>query len=322
MKKKTSLALLLFFTSLFVFAQTNIEGQDYFMDAEGVFHQILRWEKTNAQYYDVEIEEMLSENEWIAAAVKRIEDNTVTLTLSPGRYRWRVHGYNVLGRLAATSEWIRVRVYPARTPVIRDFYPKAFTDTNSDFFTLTIWGTDLTEDGEIYLVEYGKRRARSIYPQSVEWNFEETEIRAVFKAKDFSSGAYDMVIVNPGGLRQRLTDDFESRQPWQFNFSAGMSALPVYGPLVDSLKGYNLNTIDWNPLNTTGLYARVGLIPFQWGAHDLGIEFGLYNGVFIRDEIYEYSYPGELRGNITFLHINVLYQYWFAQRTIDRKSVV
>jgi hypothetical protein len=283
-------------------------SSDYRLGPDGKIVQRLSWNRVNAYFYEVEIEKQ-TEGGWTAELKERTEDIAVEVSLTPGMYRYRIHTYNVLGRIAASSVWIGIRVFEAKTPAGKTYNPPSFhVDSGLEEFTLVINGADLVEEAHVYLTAK-KGDAKPVLPRSVRYSADEAEIQAVFGAADLALGLYDIVITNPGGLSQIISGfavDFT--QKYDINVSAGYSPfLPLYGYLFER---YNSG---FYPL---GFYGRVNLIPFKrfWG--NIGAEAAFS---WVTVETKGKTDAGEgyiLKGQMIELNLDALYQMWIKRWTM------
>jgi hypothetical protein len=201
--KKPLLVLIFFAVGAVGFAQAPQDNADYWIDETGKFHQMIRWTRSNALYYDVEIEKRDTTGNWLPELVQRTERTTMELTLSPGYYRYRIKTYNVMERLSGTTAWIDLRVYSAKNPGASA--PRAIEiPGNEAEFTLRLEGANLVDGAELYIVP-DKPDAVPIKPLAMEYSFDDTWLIARFAAADVPKGRYDIVIVNPGGLSQTIS---------------------------------------------------------------------------------------------------------------------
>jgi hypothetical protein len=130
-----------------LFAQ---EQASYRIDESGRFFQILRWEKTNAYFYEVEVEQRTESDAWVPRLKEKTENPMLEVSLPPGRYRYRIVSYNVLGRAAAYSGWTLFRIHAARTPAAQRPGKTVSIPRDDKTFTLTLDGKDLLEGAETW----------------------------------------------------------------------------------------------------------------------------------------------------------------------------
>jgi hypothetical protein len=286
----------------------NVES-DYRLDSDGKIHQRISWLRVNAFYYELEIEKIIEGGIWAPELRQRTDQTFLELTLPPGMYRYRIHGYNVLDRIGSSSEWFGIRVFAAKEPKAESFSPEAyFVDSLMEEFTMIIAGHDLDEEAQAFL-RLRKPGAKPIPAVSVKYKADQTTLTAVFSAGDLAIGKYDIIVVNPGGMSQTIqgfsvvfTVGFSS--PYDINISAGYAPLiPLHGYLFDSF------TSGIYPL---GFYGRVSYVPDKrlWGW--LGVELTpQYTGLKTESDDYSVS------GNMFSLSAAALYQKWFINYTVS-----
>ncbi|MDR1178665.1 MAG: hypothetical protein LBK64_07540 [Spirochaetaceae bacterium] len=297
---KAALGLTLLLLASGVFGQ-----ESYRVDESGKITQALSWTRTNAYFFEIEIEQQL-DGVWTAVTRERTEDITIEVSLAPGMYRYRVHSYNVLGRVSASSDWTGFRIYPATAPVVESFTPQAFyVDGARGECIITLTGRDLSPEAVVVLVKKEKGPGKTVESLAVQGASDERSLLLSFSAADLEIGAYDLVITNPGGLSSAV-EGFSVRfkKKSDLNLSAGYAPLlPLGGTLFTD--GYTKN---FYPL---GFYGRVSVIPFKrlWGS--LGVELSpqwadLKTGV----------QDGTLKGQLALVNLNAVYEKWFYDYTL------
>jgi hypothetical protein len=200
MVKNFSILLVCLLVSSGLFAQ---EQASYRIDESGRFYQILRWERTNAYFYEVEVEQRTESGAWIPRLKEKTENAMLEVSLPPGRYRYRIVSYNVLGRAAAYSDWTLFRIHAARTPAAQRPDKTIIIPRNDKIFTLTLDGKDLIEGAEMYIMRNVKN-AVPVKPLFVRFADDDTAFSAVFPANNLPAGKYELMVINPGGLKQTV----------------------------------------------------------------------------------------------------------------------
>jgi hypothetical protein len=309
MKRYVSLPVILLLGSL-IFAQESPQASsgdvssDYRLDADGKINQRISWTRANAYFFEIEIERLTAGAVWRPEKRERTEQTFLELSLPPGMYRYRILNYNVLGRVGAVSEWIGIRVFVAKPPGAEQLNPPAyFIDSLEENFTLTVSGHDLVEEAELYIVAR-KRGAKPVLPASIQYSPDESAITAVFSAKGLALGAYDIVIINPGGIRQSLRGfSVGFSRPVDINVSLG------YAPIIPAA-GYFFNIYD-SALYPLGVFGRISIVPLKqlWGW--FGLEFSPhYVNLKTRSDAYD------LTGNMVNLYVDALFQRWMRNYTM------
>jgi hypothetical protein len=309
--KKLLVILLCLFRVRALSAQEALPGEassDYRLGEDGRIVQRLSWNRVNAYFYEVEIERLVN-SQWTAELKERTENIAIEVSLAPGMYRYRIHSYNVLGRIAASSDWVGIRVFVAKAPAGEGFSPLYFhVDSNLEEFTLVIRGTDLVEGAHVYLLAKTEG-ARPLEPRSVRYRADESEIQAVFSGLHLALGPYDIVITNPGGLSQTISGfavDFTRKV--DINASAGYT--PVF-----PLGGYLFERYN-SSLYPLGFYGRVNVIPFKrlWGS--LGAEASAFWNTLETSGVTGAGEAYTLTGQMLQTNINGVYQKWFKRWTL------
>jgi hypothetical protein len=277
---------------------------DYRLGEDGKIRQRIAWTRANAYFYEIEIEKIGPGAVWALELKERTEQIFLEVSLPPGMYRYRILNYNVLGRVGAVSEWTGIRVFVAKQPAAESYSPAAyFVDSRAGKFTLTITGRDLVEDAQVYMA-FKKEEAEPVFPSSITYSAGENTITADFPAEGLDLGAYDIVIINPGGLRQTIEGFSVSfSRPLDINVSLG------YAPVLP-LSGYLFDTYD-SALYPLGFYGRAGLVPFKqlWGW--IGFELSLcYTGLKTENRAYQLS------GRMISADAGVLFQKWMRNYSL------
>ncbi|MDR1211338.1 MAG: hypothetical protein LBK40_03805, partial [Spirochaetaceae bacterium] len=276
---------------------------------DGKIAQRLSWSRGNAYFYEVEIEKLEAGGQWTAEMQERTEDIAIEVSLAPGMYRYRVHSYNVLGRIAASSDWTGIRVFVAKAPAAERFSPLSFhVDSNLEEFTLVVSGADLVEEAQVYLAAKNGD-TKPVAPLSVSYRPDERELAAVFSGLNLALGLYDIVITNPGGISQTIPGfavDFTRKV--DLNVSAG------YAPFVPR-GGYLFERYD-SDVYPLGFYGRVNVIPFKkfWGS--LGAETSVFWNNLETAGVTGAGEGYTLTGQILQINLDGVYQKWFNRWTM------
>jgi hypothetical protein len=298
------LAALLLMSAGPVFSQESETESSYRLDESGRILQRISWTRSNAYYYEVEIEQQIAAGEWRTAEKKKTDELFVEVSLTPGMYRYRILSYNVLDRVAAASEWAGLRVFATREPKIERTIPEAwYIEQAADSFTLVLEGANLMEDAEAYMVS-GKEGARRILPESIRRSEDEKTITLVLKTADLGLGPHDIVVTNPGKL-QTVYGGFTVmfRRAVDLNVSLGYAPfVPLYGSIFETFS---------SPVYPAGFYARVNAVFLKrlWGF--AGLEFTPQVSLSeTRGDAYT------VHGTMMNFTLDALYQYWFSRRTM------
>ncbi len=294
--------LMLFVPGSSLFAQQETaQPQEYRIGEDGNIIQTLSWSRSNAYYYVVEIEKQSESGAWVPEAKQKTEELSIEVSLDPGMYRYRILSYNVLDKVAATSEWSTLRIFAAKEAVVDSYSPEAFHVDGvkpDNIFTLKLQGRNLVKDAEIYIIEKVDW-AKPIQPLSVTYSGDEASLEAVFAAPGLNLGAYDIVITNPGGLQTRVEGFRVSfRQSLDINVSLG------YAPIIP-FRGYIFTEFD-RKIYPLGFYAKLAVVPYKrlWGS--LGFELApQWISLKTDDDFFT------LQGQLAMANLNIFYQRWF-----------
>jgi hypothetical protein len=205
MKTKSLCLIAVFLIAASAWGQTG--NEDYWIDENGRFHQMIRWTPSgDVGFYDVEVDKRDNEGEWQPVLNSRADydADSLEVMLPPGTYRFRILSYNVIGKLAATGDWTPMRVYRAVTPRAEQPAGPVEIPRGDAEFTLTLYGEDLDEEAEVYLVP-ARSGAAPIQPVKMDYSYDDTWIAASFPSSAVKNGKYDAVITNPGGLSQTVS---------------------------------------------------------------------------------------------------------------------
>jgi hypothetical protein len=308
--KRAALLLAVLCSGSLLFAQ-EVSGassgavtSDYRLDEDGKIRQRITWTRANAYFYEVEIEKLGSGAVWELEMKERTEQNFLETALPPGMYRYRILNYNVLGRVGAVSEWTGIRVFVAKQPEAESCSPAAwFVDSLEEEFTLTLRGRNLVEEAQVYIAA-AKAGAKPVRPSSVTYSADESSITAVFRAEGLELGAYEIVIINPGGMKQ-VRKGFSAgfSHPLDINVSLGYApVLPLYGYLFDAYD---------DSFYPPGFYGRVSVVPVKrlWGW--IGFELAPH---YANLETANSRY--RLSGHMTGVYTDLLFQKWMRHFTL------
>jgi hypothetical protein len=313
-EKKVVIRFTQFFFSVTLFcfavfplgAQETRPGEavsDYRLDENGRILQRLSWSRSNASFFEVEIERQAGPGLWEPVVKERTNEFYLELSLPSGQYRYRILSYNILDRVAATSEWVGIRVFVAKQPVVEALNPGAYYfDIPAELVEITILGSDLGEEAEVYLAAKTGDGQRMM-PLSVSYSADEKSIRAVFPTADLALISYEIVVTNPGGLQTRADFTAAFSRKRDITVSLGYSpVLPLYGYVFDSFS---------KSLYPAGFYGRVGVVPFKWLWGFIGAEL-TPQFTLMKTEADTYT----VTGNMLTFTLNGLYQRWFRAYTM------
>ena len=205
----------------------------YFLDTSfnpPRFFQRISWsEEEFAMYYEVLIQK--DDGEYRDYRHESTEETFLNISLPPGKYRFSVMPYDLLGQTGQVSEWRAFEILTAFQPALVKNYPPAFY---MDFYSqrkLDITGNNLFDETEVYL----RNADNSLF--AIDRNVWGTNrITLFFDDENLIPGTYEIYIRNPGGLETikggffvgyRRHVDFFIKLSW-------VPVVPIYGELFDT----------------------------------------------------------------------------------------
>jgi len=230
-------ALFLLLTNMLCAQETIITDEDFEAEEKGYyveytdgnirFVQRLKW--YGGEYilnYEVLI--LVDNNGYKEYSREKTEDNFLLVSLPPGKYRYCVIPFDLLGKRGETSEWIDFEVKQALQPVIESFTPYAFHLDQNFERVLTVTGANFMDECNIFL----QSKTDFLVPERV-IIVGGTEVQIYFRDMELITGEYDIHIRNPGGLEDQLggfTVDY--MKPMDFflklAWTPGFSGLRLY----------------------------------------------------------------------------------------------
>ncbi|MDR1178335.1 MAG: hypothetical protein LBK64_05870 [Spirochaetaceae bacterium] len=331
--KRTLFVLILFLLPLFLRGQDLLppETEDSFYierTEEGDrFIQRLAWEKADTVHrYEITIEKQNSAGEYTGVLRESRTENFIELSLSPGLYRYRIEGYNLLNSLAGISDWIPFRVFPALQPELYSFTQTFLPTEEGDprgGIEITLYGMNFVEGAEVYLLPLpsgGDPVIPLAYLPS------EESARMLFDREVLRPGRYRVYVRNPGGLEGFLEITVEppsAASPVEPSAASPVEP-PVSVPAEDSAPGSSfdlyvsagyaplipLDGYLFTPFDSIfypmGASLRIELVPVRqpWG--DLGLELAPSWNMLKSDD---------LKIHIGALHLNGTYHRRFSGQT-------
>jgi hypothetical protein len=179
----------------------DAEYQEYRIENDGRFVQILRWEEQeNVFYYEVEIEKQAGAL-WEGYISERTEGVFLEVSLIPGTYRYRVRPYDFLGKPRPAAGWIQFEVLPAKQPELLRFSPEAFYLDEDLAWSMDLFGRNFADGIEIFLQG---SQGNLIKPDTVIVEPPGDRIHLVFSHAQPDPGFYTIHVTNPGGLADNL----------------------------------------------------------------------------------------------------------------------
>lgn len=314
---------------LFFFLGGALSAQEpYFIDYSGRLPRIfqrLEWTADEYTLSFIVVIQIQSEEdgEYRDFDRRSTEENNINISLPPGKYRYSVIPYDLLGRPGNMSEWREMVILQAYRPLIESFYPDTFLmwkGENSQK-TLDIKGVNLLEDSEIYL----RRDGDLLYPAGRDFHGT-GHVTLYFDDETLVPGTYEIYVRNPGRFETTSSEELVVKYRKQFDSYFKLSWLPMF-PLYgefSSFFGSDMQAFGGG-ISLEMLYAKretfTGGVEFSLATHIL-------NPASYFDPIFggydSYFEEGPSGGGITYLeeknaswiefNINLLLRSYFLQK--------
>ena len=305
----------IFITLLFFLNLSQLIAQDLRYYQEQRFVQRLAWKK---EEYALQYELLIDRNE-NGVYRRHLRETTrelfIELSLAPGKYRYGVIAFDLLGRRGNEPDWRLFEVFPAIRPELNSFSPASHTLNEKEQLEITLSGRNIVEGAEISL-----RRldidVEPLIPVKVIITGGGSEVSLAFDSGQLAPGIYEIYVKNPGGLDssiRRLTvmttraavRERRNQEEAKIDLYLGAAwrpSLPVYGEM-DRVFGRNFY------LN--GAMMRFGAFSTRPSFINLGMEFSAswqsLDNTFEGDDTSLQS---------VLIEYNILAQKWFNQRTM------
>ena len=169
------------------------------------FKQTLQWSKDpNVLEYKVEIQTSSGK----AVTTLTTEENTISLSLKEGSYRYRITAYDFLGREAVSTGWNNFEVAIAKQPEIKHQKNMESLGEDGKSLEMDVEVDDVTSDTKAELVNVDNnaripgKLILSSSAGAAASGFSASETHAASKVRfvDVPEGNWKLVITNPSGL--------------------------------------------------------------------------------------------------------------------------
>jgi hypothetical protein len=193
--------------------------------------QRLSWFRDENDFrYGVIVEKQDENGTYVQILSEDQTENFIELSLSMGRYRYRVLVYNLLDRLEYSADWAVFSIDRARYPVLDRVRPDRFILNKKGIpWVIELEGTNLLPESEISLRPLDGEGA-AVKPEEYTVSPGGDDGRVVFPSADLAAGLYELRIRNPGGFEARHECLVKSPASFGLFVSASYTpALPVYG---------------------------------------------------------------------------------------------
>ncbi|MDR2079508.1 MAG: hypothetical protein LBP74_07305, partial [Treponema sp.] len=159
------------------------------------------------------------------------EDTFIEVSLSPGKYRYKVVVYDLLGRVGHEMDWSLLDVIRALPPELTKINPESFLIDKEDQGEVILSGRNLIEESEVFLVLIGDEGGSVIKPLAWLPDPSGNRARIVLDKKSLLPGRYEVHVRNPGDLEVWLdTLQVAYYRLLDVNLMAGyVPMVPLYG---------------------------------------------------------------------------------------------
>ncbi len=169
------------------------------------FSQKLEWKgDRNVLEYKVEIQNTgTGKSQFI-----KTEKNFVSLSLEPGKYRYKVQAYNLLGQKSVESSWINFEVLKAAQPVIEKPVKEASIAKDSEKLELDVSVNDVSKDSVVELVNQktGEKIKGELVLDKKPASKSEVAQAKKIQFDKVKEGEWKLKITNPSGLKTESGD--------------------------------------------------------------------------------------------------------------------
>jgi hypothetical protein len=116
------------------------------------FIQHLTWEQREFSYrYEVVIEKQNAAGAYTEVLREFREETFIEVSMTAGRYRYRVVVYDLLNRPGEIPAWMPLEIFPALQPELTDFEPKTFYLNGEAPCEIRLSGNNFVPDSRISL---------------------------------------------------------------------------------------------------------------------------------------------------------------------------
>jgi hypothetical protein len=215
---------------------TGSYALEYLPDGTPCFTQVLRWEgNPSVLYYEVTLQTQTGE----AISVTKVDKPELSVSLGPGRYRYKIAIYNTLRKLELELPWQAFTILKAEIPRITGYAPKVwFLEDLKPMIQIN--GDDLVDGATVCL-----KAASGAEIMGTERQREGTSMaKFEFPAGPIEAGEYSVELKNPGGISSTIDRGLLVRH--MLAAPSGLSPSPgsVFGP--KELRGLKSLRFSWD----------------------------------------------------------------------------
>lgn len=227
-KKYLILIILLFYMALLLYAQDSSKIEDknkksYFIEEgnEGAsLYQHLSWEAIDDILgFEFVLEKQDKDGRWGQIEKKTLKENSINVSLKPGKYRYKVAVINLLNQIELASEYRNFDVRVAYQPEVSALSVSKiyFDETDSD--SIMVFGNNLFSETMYTL---NKDKDYSIPCTVLETDQNGKKIKLKLDFSKLAPGTYTFTATDPSGLHDKSQNIvFEFQKPLDIFLSLG-----------------------------------------------------------------------------------------------------
>lgn len=238
-------------------------------------------------------------------------ENTLSIPLEAGTYRYKIIVFNLLGQAEIDSGWIPLEIIKVYEPEISNVSPSTvyMEEPQTGIFTLS--GSGLRENCSI---TFKSEEGISLLPKILEGDDKNRELKFYIDPTLLLTGQYTIGIENEGGFSTSYSPvTVKYKKTFDFDLAAGYSC--VFNIFDSRFKEYFGTRI--LPLSAT---AKATIIPLK---RDFGyFGFGL-SGKYALLQNGDYSTTGwKMSGNLISGYLSFVYQVPFRRDTDNKLMAI
>ena len=240
------------------------------------FVQHISWQGVNyVRRYEVIVEQ---ETEGVFTQVFRefTRETFVELSLTGGRYRYRIIAYDLLNRLGSLTQWRYLTVITIQKPEITGFSPIQILLDESAQFRIVVTGRNFFSAAHVFLrVRLTKK---IIAPELVQADPAFQTLVLTFNQGQLAAGNYEIHVVNPGDL-EAVAETLAVKLPPRPKFLAASAG---YAPIIPFNNGQFFSFFN-QPFAPLGAYVRFNALPANFSWANLGGEVAAFWNYLSKD---------------------------------------
>jgi hypothetical protein len=187
-------------TDAVVTDEEPVEDYYYVLNDAGepVFTQVIAWKaQKGALEYEVILESVAADGSAAELLREKTAEDSLTVNLTPGQYRYRIIVYNLLGKPEIEAPWKDFTVIKAEFPKVESLFPFSLY-MEEEQFNITVRGGNILPGAEFHMVDQG---TGILIFKAVELErYKNETIELQLPRSTVGYGNYRVKVVNPGGL--------------------------------------------------------------------------------------------------------------------------